>query len=242
MKTTDLKKIFYNLQNQMIATLHASRTVIDHPGAKGDASELKWIEWIETYLPKRYKVGKAFIVDSQNQISDQIDLVIYDQQYSPFVFFDKGTAYIPAESVYAVFEVKQNLSKENIKYAGEKFKSVRSLHRTSADIYHLGGKGKKEHFKILSGFICLSSDYSPAFSVTCQKHIKELSIDEHIDFGCVLQEGAFKVNYGQKTMIDISTQEEALIFFFFRLVMELQKLGTAPAMDIEEYAKALDSI
>lgn len=242
MKKTNLKKIFYLLQNQMISTLNASRSIIEHPGAKGDASELKWIEWIETYLPKRYKVGKAFVVDSQSNISDQIDLVIYDQQYTPFVYFEKGTAYIPAESVYAVFEVKQNLSSENIKYAGEKFESVRNLVRTSADIYHLGGRGKKEHFKILSGFISLTSDFSPAFSETCKKRIFDLEEKSQMDYGCVLQEGSFKVSYGDEPKIDFSSSEEALIFFFFNLVMGLQKLGTAPAMDIVEYAKALDSI
>ena len=31
-------------------------------------------------------------------------------------------------------------------------------------------------------------------------------------------------------------------FFFLNLLMELQNLGTAPAMDILEYAKALESV
>lgn len=242
LKKINLRDIFLRLQKQMITTLEASREIIEHPGSKGDASELKWIEWLETYLPKRYKVGKAFVVDSQSNISDQMDLVIYDRQYTPFVYVDKGTSFIPAESVYAVFEVKQNLTTENIKYAGDKFKSVRRLVRTSADIYHLGGKGKKEHFPILSGFICLSSDFSPAFSETCQKHIKDLQGDEQMDLGCVLQEGAFKVSYSEEKEMIISSREETLIYFFFNLVMELQKLGTAPAMDILEYAKALESI
>ncbi|MCC3377150.1 DUF6602 domain-containing protein [Cohnella sp. REN36] len=242
MKKIDLRDIFLRLQKQMIVTLQASREIIDHPGSKGDASELKWIEWLENYLPNRYKVGKAFVVDSQNNISDQMDLVIYDRQYTPFVYVDKGTAFIPAESVYAVFEVKQNLSTANIRYAGEKFESVRKLVRTSADIYHLGGRGKKEHFRIISGFVCLSSDFSPAFSETCRKHIMDLQGDQRMDLGCVLQESAFKVTYGSDTEITISSHEETLIFFFFKLIMELQKLGTAPAMDIEEYAKALDSI
>ncbi|WP_411342602.1 DUF6602 domain-containing protein [Paenibacillus sp. WLX1005] len=242
MKKTNLKNLFHGLQNQMIYTLSSNRENIDHPGAKGDASELDWIEWLETYLPKRYKVGKAFVVDSTNQISDQIDLVIYDQQYTPFVYVTKGTSYIPAESVYAVFEVKQSFNTKNIKYAGEKFETVRRLYRTSADIYHLGGKGKKEHFRILSGLVCLDSDFSPAFSETSQKKILDLKNLQQLDLACVLQKGSFWVNYDAEPRIEFSTEEEALISFFFRLVGELQKLGTAPAMDIEEYAKALDSM
>ena len=122
----------------MITKLSTNRMSIIHPGAKGDVSELNWIQWLKDYLPKRYCVDKAFIIDCENNISDQIDVVIYDQQYSPFVFNQDSVIYIPAESVYAVFEVKKELNKEYIEYAEKKAGSVRSLHRTSAPIPHAG--------------------------------------------------------------------------------------------------------
>ena len=37
---------------------------------------------------------------------------IYDQQYTPFVFVEDGVKFIPAESVYAAFEVKQEVTRE----------------------------------------------------------------------------------------------------------------------------------
>jgi len=39
-----------------------------------------------------------------------------------------------------------------------------------------------------------------------------------------------------------STEEESLIFFFLKLLIELQSLGTTPAIDINCYGSALDSI
>ena len=89
MNQTNLKNIFYRLQKQMIEKLSSSREIIGHSGAKGNATEINWIEWLDTYLPKRYKVGKAFVVDSHDHISEEIDLVISDQQYSPFVYREK---------------------------------------------------------------------------------------------------------------------------------------------------------
>jgi hypothetical protein len=120
MQKIDLKKHFLGLQKQMTARLMVDRESIFHPGTKGDASELNWIEWLRAYLPKSYNVGKAFIIDCKGTMSDQIDVVIYDQQYSPFVIYQDGAIYIPAESVNAIFEVKQELNKDHIYYAEKK--------------------------------------------------------------------------------------------------------------------------
>ena len=98
-------------QHQDVETsLKAARRVFEHPGTKGDASEYVWIELLNTYLPARYKADKAFVVDSNGSFSDQIDIVIFDRQYSPFIFRFGDQKIVPAESVYAVFESKQSIS------------------------------------------------------------------------------------------------------------------------------------
>ena len=127
-----LKKLFLHLQGQMAAKLNTSRECIPHQGVKGDASEECWRAMLREYLPKRYRVEKAFVVDSLDQCSEQIDIVIFDQQYSPFLFNQNGAYYVPAESVYAVIEAKQDISKGMIEYAAQKAASVRKLKRTNA--------------------------------------------------------------------------------------------------------------
>lgn len=244
MRKIELKELFYDLQNQMVAKLSTNRNAIFHPGTKGDASELNWIEWLKTYLPKRYSVDKAFIIDCENNISDQIDIVIYDQQYSPFVFNQDSAIYIPAESVYAIFEVKQELNKEYIEYAGKKAESVRNLTRTSAPIPYAGGcYPPKPHKKILGGILSLTSSWAEPLGSSFEDCMASLSKQQRLDIGCALQSGSFFVDYtDNQQKIEKSTQKEAFIFFFLKLLMELQKLGTIPAMDIECYAKAIDSI
>lgn len=242
-KNIELHTIFLNLQEQMIAKLSANRKNILHPGAKGDATELSWVNMLNSYLPKRYEAKKAFVLDADGHISDQIDIVIFDRQYTPLLFNQDNALYVPAESVYAVIEVKQDLSKENIKYAGSKAASVRQLRRTSVDIPHAGGTYRsKPHFEILAGILTLGCSWN-ALDSNLESVVSGLSPEERIHLGCSLQVGAFEVKYsGDGTSrINVSQKEESLIFFFLHLLMSLQSLGTVPALDIAEYAKSLKS-
>jgi len=72
----DLRSLFLGLQRQMVAQLSTNRQNINHPGTKGDASELRWLDVFRSYLPMRYKMEKAFVLDSTGRMSEQIDIVI----------------------------------------------------------------------------------------------------------------------------------------------------------------------
>ena len=236
MEKLELKKIFGNLQNQMISKLSSNREIIKHPGTKGSASELNWIEMLNTYLPKRYKVDEAFVLDSDGNVSEQIDIVVYDNQYSPFLFCQDDVKYIPAESVYAVFEVKQSLNKSNMLYACNKIRSVRILKRTSVQIIHAGGKYlPKRHFKIIGGILTLDCDWLGQIDKNLEEVNRDIEIDSKIEIGCALQKAGFQFKDGDK--VEISKSEDALIFFFLHFLEKLQKLGTTPALDICEYGK-----
>jgi hypothetical protein len=244
MSSINIKKLFYGLQSQMIAQLTTNKKYILHPTSKGDALETSWIDWLNQYLPKRYKVNKAFIIDSKGQLSQQIDLVIYDNQYSPFVFNQNGTLYIPAESVYAVFEIRPSINKKNLEYAARKIRSVRMLHRTSAKIYDFKGQHDgKLPGKIIGGIISNKSSWNPEFGTQFKNSFENLSKNKQINIGFAIESGSFLINYDDDPItFNISNKEESLIFFFLRLIEELQKLGTVPAIDILEYSKSLKSI
>lgn len=119
-KNINIREIFLGLQEQMRSKLSLNRTILTHPVSKGDASELEWVDMLGGYLPKRYQVEKAFVIDYEGGVSDQIDIVIFDRHFSPFLLRQNGATYIPAESVYAVIEVKQELSPKNTRYAAQK--------------------------------------------------------------------------------------------------------------------------
>lgn len=243
-KNADLKKIFLGLQKEMALKLGNARTVIGHPVAKGDVTENSWREMLGKYLPKRYAVKKAFIVDSEGNQSDQIDLVIFDQHFSPMLLHEEDAYYIPAESVYAVFEIKQEVSKKELAYAGKKAKSVRQLKRTSTHITHIGGRNAPVVPKgIIAGLLSLKTTHKSGFSAKCVADIKALPDDQRLNLICALEHGSVTVakDATGKLVVDTFPPEQALIQFFLGLLSQLQAIGSVPAIDIKAYGKFLAS-
>ncbi len=240
--TVDLKKLFTNLQNQMLSRFTTIDDGVTHPTTKGDATEINWLNMLRPYLPKRYSIDTAFVIDSQENISEQIDIVIYDQNFSPSLFNQDETKFIPAESVYAVIEVKQNLNKEHIQYAGKKAASVRKLTRTSAPIIDRGDKKEpRKLFDIIAGIVTHTSDWNPSLGNSFDETITGLTSEERLDFGCVLSEGSFRCDYSQEQLQIEKTESDdsAFMFFFLTLLKRLQEFGTVPAIDFKEYEKVL---
>ncbi|MBL7663256.1 hypothetical protein JNK13_10955 [bacterium] len=240
--TDRLKEIFTGLQERLEGELCGSRTAVAHSGARGEASEQDWINLFKQHLPNRYQADKAFVIDSTGACSDQIDIVIYDRQYSPILYNQAGQQYVPAESVYAVLEAKQDLSREHIIYAGEKAASVRKLKRTSASIPHAGGSyGARPLPRIIGGIVTYQSSWSPPFGQPFKDVLAELDNEHRLDIGCALTAGSFEITYSTDAIIDIaiSGQERSLVQFLFRLLKQLQSLATAPAIEYDAYLKQL---
>jgi len=237
-----LRELFEGLQQHLRASLQSARSVIKHSGDKGRASELDWLTMLRTHLPNRYEVDSGTVVDSNGDLSDSIDIIIFDGQYSPLLFKRENNCYVPAESVYAVFEVKQDLSKANIEYAGEKAASVRRLARTSAAIPHAGGRYEpKQPKRILAGILALGSEWNPAMGSPLDQALGELDDDARLELGIALAAGAFQTDVDQDGSLSVlkSDADVALVSFFLGLTQALQQVGTVPAIDLAVWAEAL---
>jgi hypothetical protein len=240
-KPADLFQIFKGLQAEMFTRMDNARKSVEHAPSLGDEGEAEWIELFQHFLPKRYQADKAFVVDCNGRISEQMDVVIFDRQYSPFLAKWKKAHYIPAESVYAVFEVKQDLTAAHIKYAGEKAASVRALHRTTMAIQHAGGTFKpREHFNILAGLLCHSSKWNPVYGKPFNAAIKRLDVSQRLDFGCCPEEGSFFIDWHTGLPVSrFSSKETSLVSFVLGVILALQQLGTVPALDLNAYLTPL---
>lgn len=229
-----LNRLHTNIQND----LSVSREVFHHAPTKGDSSENTWLETLRNYLPKRYQIEKAHIVDSLGAFSEQIDIVIFDRQYSPFIFDFKGQKIIPAESVYAVFESKQEISKGNIEAAQKKVASVRQLHRTSLPIPHAGGTyPAKPLTHILGGVLALDSAWNPPMGKALIDALTDISHeDERLDIGCVAAHGIIR-RVAEDYTNDI--RSKAATAFLFELIALLQTSATVPMIDVRAYARWL---
>lgn len=237
MSTWNLSTLLRGLHDELHQQLETARKAMGHPGSKGDASEAVWLELFKTYLPKRYQAEKAFVVDSQGNFSDQMDVVIFDRQYSPFIFTFKEQKIIPAESVYAVFEAKQTINSSLVDYAQKKIESVRKLHRTSLPIpYALGEYPAKQPGKIIGGILTFESDWNPPMGTPL-----EVALDSNegcINLGCIAAHGYFNYNSKDK-MYEYVTGGKPATAFLFKLISELQFSGTVPMIDVLAYSKWL---
>lgn len=75
---------------------------------------------------------------------------------------DGGHMYVPAESVYAIFEVRQDLCLEYIKTTGQKVASVRRWLCTEGEFGWLKGTAKKRLFILLEGLLTVNSEWHHA--------------------------------------------------------------------------------
>lgn len=146
--------------------------------------------------------------------------------------------------MYAVFEVKQELNKTNIEYAGNKIASVRKLRRTSAPItYSTGVKPAKPLHNIIGGILTTRTEWKSPIDEVLRSNLCGLGIDNRIDLICCLKDSSFCIEYlSDKITLHKNTQNEVLIYVFLELLLLLQKIGTVPAIDLLQYAKAIDSI
>jgi hypothetical protein len=234
-----LSQLLSGLHDDIQQKLAISRKSFAHPGTMGDASESVWLEMLQAYLPQRYQAATAHVVDSNGNFSDQIDVVVFDRQYSPFIFKYQGQTIVPAESVYAVFEAKQSANANQVKYAQDKVGTVRRLHRTSLPIPHAGGTfPAKALIPILGGLLTFESDWNPPLGSALEKALTTGNPDGRLDIGCVAAHGHFHYDVSASGYV-FTPEGRPATAFLFNLISTLQFSGTVPMIDIQAYAQWL---
>lgn len=234
-----LSRLFASLHEDLERQLSITRESLRHPSAKGDESESIWLALLQNYLPTRYRAERAQVVDSEGQFSDQIDVVVFDRQYSPFIFQLGKQRFVPAESVYAVFEAKQSIGPREITYAKKKICSVRALFRTSLPIPHAGGEYKpKPLTPIIGGVLSLESNWNPPLGEPLRKALETNDPMSRIDIGCIASRGLFHSRDGAQTF-EFHVGCKTAARFLLRLISELQRIGTVQMIDIMAYERWL---
>lgn len=104
---------------------------IKHSASKGSFREKIIDSIIRPFLPKIYGLSGGECFSKDNQISKQLDLIIYDELYSYKIPYSYNFIQFPCESVYGNIEVKSYLSKEEFLKSVENIESLKILNRDS---------------------------------------------------------------------------------------------------------------
>lgn len=248
----DIREAFVKRQRLLAAQLELPLDFTKHPTTLGDASEANWGRMLRSFLPGRYEIGPIFAMDSNGDQSEQIDLAIYDRQYSPLWFEAGASRIVPVESVYAILEVKPEVAAGTLKYAAEKVASVRRLVRRSGPIVDISGTHDgppPEARPILGGIVGLRSGWTNGFdSPAAKAQLISHHGDAHLDLGLALEHSAFDHVLDTANLellspgLEVSSPGTQLIFFALRLFRRLQSVGTAMAVDLRAYDALLDGI
>jgi hypothetical protein len=239
MSEWSISRLLGGLHDDISRRLAIVREGLAHPGTKGDASEHVWLELLQKYLPKRYQAEKAHVVDSMGAFSDQIDVVVFDRQYSPFIFNFEGSMVIPAESVYAIFEAKQTINAPLVQYGSKKVASVRRLYRTSLPIPHAGGTYPPKPLPhILGGLLAFESDWNPPLGQPLLEALQKAEAAERLDLGCIAAHGTFGCD--ESECFTLKPQGKPATAFLLELIARLQNSATVPMIDIRAYSSWLD--
>ena len=109
------RQIFVNEEGKLI-----------HPGEFGVYRERIIKSLLQPFLPARLAIGSGFIITSQNNISTQCDLLIYDKENTP-VIENEEQRFFPIECVAGVIEVKSSLTKSQLAEALIKLSNIKKL-------------------------------------------------------------------------------------------------------------------
>lgn len=246
----NIAKAFRNKGVALRASFLAIRGVTAHSTTIGDQGEADWMGLIRDFLPTRYAVGPIFAVDYLGNMSQQIDVAVYDTHYSPQWFGGaNGVRFVPVESVYAVFEVKPEFNSTYLGYARQKVSSVRCLRRTSQAVVHKGGEyqpGEIDLKPIIGGLLTTREGLDEPLEKVRSTQPSE-NDDGFLNIGICLDQFAFdytpRVEYGQVVVeLDSCKGHDSLIHFCIRLFRMLQAVGTVPAVDMTKYEATVFSM
>ena len=96
---------YENLEKSIVNQLKLS--VPAHNSTTGTYREEVWRSLFEQIIPKKFVIEQGvFIIDSYGSISKEVDLVIYDESYTPYIFNYGAIKFIPIEAVTAVIQCK----------------------------------------------------------------------------------------------------------------------------------------
>lgn len=109
-QSPDIKTI-ENIINNYIQT---EKTLVNqlyftacHGSTLGGFREDIWKGMFEQIVPRKFAIDQSvFVIDSDGRVSNEVDLVIYDETYTPYIFRYGRMKFIPIEAVAVVVECK----------------------------------------------------------------------------------------------------------------------------------------
>ncbi|UHA72127.1 DUF6602 domain-containing protein [Paenibacillus sp. 481] len=99
-----INKNYNYINTMMVDELELSS---DHDGLTGNYREEMWLKFFRSIIPQKYAMAQGVkIIDSDGKVSNEVDIAVFDEQYTPYVFQYNTLKFIPIEAVVIAIECK----------------------------------------------------------------------------------------------------------------------------------------
>lgn len=126
---------YVQLERSIVSQLRLSCD--NHYVTIGSFREEIWQSLFEKIVPRKFSIERSvFIIDSQGNVSKEVDLAIFDEQYTPYIFNHGSIKYIPIEAVAVVVQCKSNhLNGNNIDEWVERIMDLKTSQQSIVRMY-----------------------------------------------------------------------------------------------------------
>lgn len=108
-----------------------------HGSSIGGFREEIWKEFFKQVVPRKFVVEQSvFIIDSLGQVSNEVDLAIFDETYTPYIFRKGKLKFVPIEAVAVAVECKSlSANYDNLKTWKESISDLRTSRNAIARMH-----------------------------------------------------------------------------------------------------------
>lgn len=108
----DIKENYKNLEKSIVRQLNFE--VKNHHLTAGHHREMIWMEFFRQIIPMKFAIKQGvFLIDSKGEVSKEVDIAVFDEQYTPYIFNYGNILFIPIEAVAMVIQCKSRELKAN---------------------------------------------------------------------------------------------------------------------------------
>ena len=112
---------------------------VPHGSTIGHYREQIWGKMFRNIVPKKFMIEQSmFIIDSYGQVSKEVDLAVFDETYTPYIFSYDNLKFLPIEAVAAVIECKSSSMDKEILRAW--ISSIKALRTSNKSYIRMIGK------------------------------------------------------------------------------------------------------
>ena len=174
-------KNYKEAEKSLVAQLNFK--VPNHSPTIGGYREEIWKQLFEQIVPKKYVIEQSvFLIDSDGNVSDEVDLAIFDEMYTPYIFRKGRIKFIPVEAVAAVVQCKStNVVTKDLIYWYNSIHKLKTSRRSVARMYNCIATNKLHNNTNGESTKITQSGTRPIFILCCLEEPSE-DITKKYDF------------------------------------------------------------